>query len=241
MFEKLPREVVNTIAISCKKFGTSTLQTDNLNHKRQKLEAIINHSQDEELSEAIQDIENTLKEADAVIAEAREELKSIEEEYREKREKLSQAKEDKKTRLELKLEAFQEKFYDDEDLVKERQRKQELEAVRARQMREKQRKRALISYAKGVAAAVIDNEQVEFVETANALANQTIEKTKIYCEKMEIEEIKTTEELVAFNVGMNAIIEKEIDPVIKATKEAMKSRAKSTSKTKQKQTVKASR
>ena len=46
MFEKLPREVDNTIAISCKKFGTSTLQTDNLKHKKENLANLINPSQD---------------------------------------------------------------------------------------------------------------------------------------------------------------------------------------------------
>ena len=241
--KKCDRELLDTLASHYD--SSKTYNEGKLSTKRMFLANTISSNEDHEIADKLKEYCEEVAQLQQELEELKREAQKFKEAYKEKEEKVKEVKETIAATKIAKKQTFQKDLLTEEQLVKVQDKYEELEQIkqaeRARKIREKQKEKALIEYAKGVALAVLDKEEAEYIETANNLANRTIELTKKYCEEAKIENIPSCSQLVAFNAGMEELIKPQINPIMESAKQAIKSRAKSNSKTKQKQTVKASR
>ena len=241
--KKCDRELIDTLAshYDC----SYTYKTDHLQTKRGSLASAISNAKDHEIADKLKEYCEEVAQLQQELEEFKREAQKLKEAYKEKEEKVKEVKETIAATKIAKKQTFQKDLLTEEQLAKVQDKYEQLEQIkqveRAKKTREKQKKKALIEYAKGVALAVLDKEEAEYIEAANNLANRTIELTKKYCEEAKIENIPSCSQLVAFNAGMEELIKPQINPIMESAKQAIKSRAKSNSKTKQKQTVKALR
>ena len=229
-YQTFDKKVIRTYLNACDRAMLDSIATyldyddafeqDNLVGKRVAITDVLAENQDTEVVEELKSYYEFYQQKKAEVDQLKKEVNALKESFKEKELELLEIKEDFDAEKIDRTNQFSKTFLDEEQIDIIQEKYERIDKIkqknRATKIRQQYMKNGLKAYAKGIMAAVVEGTQTNYVNEANALANETIENTQAACKQYEkdgVIDVMTVDGFAALAESIDEILRPKSTPI----------------------------